>query len=201
MFRAADPDALDAAREALAAGFPVALPTDTVYVLAVDPFAGGNSDRLFTLLRRPRDRDLSVLVASVNDAVGLTTALPAAARRLMDRCWPGPLTLVLPRDPSCTADLGDDDLTVGVRMTGHPVALALCRTVGPLGVATAALGDTELLTAADIADALGESVPVVIDGGPSPEQRSTVIDATGEEPHLIREGSISWDDALAALKD
>lgn len=195
-----DPDALDAARDALAAGQPVGLPTDTIYVLAVDPFAAGASDRLFTLLRRPRDRDLSVLVPSVEAAVALTTSLPPAARRLMDRCWPGPLTLVLPRDPGCAADLGDDDLTVGVRMTGHPAVLALCRDVGLLGVATASLGEESLNGAAEVAEAFGDLVPVLLDG-PAAGAQSTVIDATGTEPHLIREGALAWDDALAALKD
>ena len=195
-----DPGALEAARDALAAGQAVGLPTDTVYVLAVDPFAAGASDRLFTLLRRPRDRDLSVLVADVDAAVALTTSLPAAARRLMDRCWPGPLTLVLPRDPACAADLGDDDLTVGVRMTGHPVALALCLEVGLLGVATASLGEDSLAGAAEVAAALGDAIAVLLDG-PAAGAESTVVDATGTEPHLIREGALAWDDALAALKD
>jgi L-threonylcarbamoyladenylate synthase len=121
-----DPDALEAARQALAAGLPVGLPTDTVYVLAVDPFVPGASDRLFALKRRPRDLDLPVLVGSVDQALSLVTALPEPARRLMERCWPGPLTLVLPRDPELAADLGDDDLTVGVRMSNHPVLMALC---------------------------------------------------------------------------
>ena len=195
-----DPEALDAARDALAAGQAVGLPTDTVYVLAVDPFAAGASDRLFTLLRRPRDRDLSVLVPSVEAAVALTTSLPPAARRLMDRCWPGPLTLVLPRDPACAADLGDDDLTVGVRMTDHPAVLALCREVGVLGVATVTLGDASLTGAAEVAEALGDAVPILLDG-PTPGAQSTVIDASGTEPHLIREGALAWDDALAVLKD
>lgn len=195
-----DPEALDAARDALAAGQPVGLPTDTVYVLAVDPFAAGASDRLFSLLRRPRDRDLSVLVADVDAAVALTTSLPEAARRLMDRCWPGPLTLVLPRDPACAADLGDDDLTVGVRMTDHPAVRALCLEFGSLGVATASLGDESLMSAAEVAEALGDAVPVLLDG-PTSGAQSTVIDASGTEPHLIREGALAWDDALAVLKD
>jgi tRNA threonylcarbamoyl adenosine modification protein (Sua5/YciO/YrdC/YwlC family) len=195
-----DPDALEAAVEALEAGEPVGLPTDTVYVLAVDPFAAGASDRLFTLLRRRRDRDLSVLVPSVEAAVSLTTSLPSAARRLMDRCWPGALTLVLPRDPACAADLGDDELTIGVRMTDHPAVLALCREVGPLGVATAGPSGDPFASADDVAEALGDAVPVLLDG-PAAGVQSTVIDATGTEPHLIREGAVPWDVALAALKD
>ncbi len=194
-----DPEALDAARDALAAGQPVGLPTDTVYVLAVDPFAAGASDRLFSLLRRPRDRDLSVLVADVDAAVALTTSLPDAARRLMDGCWPGPVTLVLPRDPSCAAVLGDDDLTVGVRMTHHPAITALCREIGPLGVATASLGEDTLDGPEEVLEALGDAVPVLLDG-PVAGIQSTVVDATGDEPHLIRQGSVPWDEVIAILK-
>jgi L-threonylcarbamoyladenylate synthase len=197
-----DPDALEAARQALEAGFPVGLPTDTVYVLAVDPFVPGASDRLFALKRRPRDLDLPVLVATVDQALSLVTALPEPARRLMERCWPGPLTLVLPRDPELAADLGEDDLTVGVRMSNHPVLMALCQLVGPLGVATAGIqGERELETAQEVAATFGEAVPVVLDGGRCAGLAATVVDATGEDPHLIREGRLPWSAALAAIGD
>src|SRR5205823_13878021 len=126
------PEVIEVAHKVLAAGLPVGLPTDTGYVLAVDPFVPGASDRLFALKRRPREQGLSVLVASVWQAQGLTTALTDPARKLMERCWPGPLTLVLPRDPEVAADLGDDDLTVGVRLSAHPVVRSLCKEVGPL---------------------------------------------------------------------
>src|SRR5437763_312575 len=81
------------------------------------------------------------------------------------RCWPGPLTLVLPRHPGLAADLGDDELTVGVRMSAHPVLLTLCRIVGPLGVATAGIqGERELETAEEVAETFGAAVPIVLDG-------------------------------------
>ncbi|MGH8998212.1 MAG: L-threonylcarbamoyladenylate synthase [Acidimicrobiia bacterium] len=194
-----DPKAVVAAREALERGLPVGLPTETVYVVAVDPFSAGASDRLFRLLHRRRDRDLTLLVANSDQVTAFTTALTPAARRLMERCWPGPLTLVLPVDPESRADLGDDDLTVGVRMTAHPATAALCREFGPLGVATATLGDVSLVTADALASALGDAVPVVVDAGPCRGPSSTVIDATGEEPHLIREGALPWSEATAAM--
>jgi L-threonylcarbamoyladenylate synthase len=198
---AAEDGALEAAREALASGLPVGLPTDTVYVLAVNPFVAGASDRLFALKRRPRHLDLPMLVASVDQAVGVTTALTDAARRLMERCWPGALTLVLPRDPDLAADLGDDDLTVGLRMPGHPIPLALCGQMGPLASAAAGIqGGPELETAAEVAETFGDAVPVVLDGGRCAGLAATVVDATGEEPHLIREGRLPWDEVLEAIK-
>ncbi|HET9770047.1 MAG TPA: L-threonylcarbamoyladenylate synthase [Acidimicrobiia bacterium] len=204
MIYAGDPlgaEGREAAHKALAAGLIVALPTDTVYVLAVDPFVPGASDRLFELVERPRDRDLPVLVASVWQALKLATAVPDASRRLMESLWPGPLTLVLPRDQEVAADLGDDDLTVGVRMPDHPVPMSLCRDVGPLAVATAAAsGDPDFETAEEVADEFGDDVPVVLDGGLCAGLPATVVDGTGEDPLLIREGRLAWAAVLEASR-
>jgi L-threonylcarbamoyladenylate synthase len=187
-------EAREAAHKALASGLVVALPTDTVYVLAVDPFVPGASDRLFELVERPREQDLPVFVASVWQALNLATSVPDASRRLMDRCWPGPLTVVLPRDPEVAADLGDDDLTIGVRMPNHPIPIALCRDIGPLAVATAsAQGQPDFETAEEVADEFDDDeVPVVLDGGRCAGLPSTVVDGTGDDLHLIREGRLPW---------
>lgn len=197
-----DPDALAAAAEVLAAGHPVGVPTDAAYVLAVDPSVAGASDRLFAVLRRPRTLDLPVLVGTVDQAEGLITAVPDAARRLMRRCWPGALTLVLPRHPDLAADLGDDDLTVGVRMPGSTVARELCIRCGPLAVATAAAapGEPELRAGPEVLEAFGAAVPVVLDGGRCSGPPATVVDATGDDPLLIREGRLAWDEVLEAIK-
>jgi tRNA threonylcarbamoyl adenosine modification protein (Sua5/YciO/YrdC/YwlC family) len=192
----------EAAQKALASGLMVAIPTDTVYVLAVDPFVPGASDRLFELVERSREQDLPVLVASVWQALNLATAVPAPSRKLMEHLWPGPLTLVLPRDPEVAADLGDDDLTIGIRMSAHPVPLALCRDIGPLAVATAsAQGVPDFETAEDVADEFDEDeVPVVLDGGRCAGLASTVVDGTGEDLHLIREGRLPWAAIQAVLE-
>ena len=197
MIYPADPlgaEGREAAQKALASGRMVAIPTDTVYVLAVDPFVPGASDRLFELVERSREQDLPVLVASVWQALNLATAVPESSRRLMDRCWPGPLTLVLPRDPEVAADLGDDDVTIGIRMSAHPVPLALCREIGPLAVATAsAQGEPDFETAEEVAEEFDEDeVPVVLDGGRCAGLPATVVDGTGDDLHLIREGRLPW---------
>ena len=187
------PEGREAAQKALAAGLCVAIPTDTVYVLAVDPFVPGASDRLFELAERPRERDLPVLVGSVWQALNLATAVPDGSRRLMDHCWPGPLTLVLPRDPEVAADLGDDDLTIGLRMSAHPVPLLLCRDIGPLAVTTASVsGEPDFETAEEVAEEFGDEVPVVLDGGRCAGLPATVVDGTGDDLHLIREGGLPW---------
>jgi tRNA threonylcarbamoyl adenosine modification protein (Sua5/YciO/YrdC/YwlC family) len=187
------PDAaIKEAARALAAGDIVGIPTDTVYGLAADPFRTGASDRLFSVKRRPRSVELPVLVADQDQAVELTVAVPETARRLMDRYWPGPLTLVLPRRPDLNADLGEDDATIGVRCPAHPVPLALCREVGPLATTSANHhGEPPASTAAELASALG-GVELILDAGPCTGRPSTVVDCTGVEPRLLREGRLLW---------
>ena len=193
-------EAVEQVTRALASGHIVGLPTDTVYGLAADPFHTGAADRLFKVKRRPRERDLPVLVADREQALSMATAVPRAARRLMDHFWPGALTIVLPRNPEVAADLGTDDLTVGVRCPGHPVPRALCRAAGPLATTSANLhGQPTLTTAAEVASVFKGSVPLVVDGGTCSGSPSTVVDCTGEEPKLLREGRIPWADVVAAL--
>ena len=192
-------ETVQAAATALARGAIVAVPTDTVYGLAADPFRTGAADRVFALKRRPRDLDLPVLVADEEQALSLATGVPPAARRLIDRFWPGPLTVVLPRRPEVAADLGADEATVGLRCPAHPVPLALCRATGPLATTSANLhGQPPLTTAAEVAATFGDSVPVVLDGGVCAGAPSTVVDCTGEEPKLLRAGRIPWDEVRAA---
>lgn len=191
--------AVQLAVHALVSGQVVALPTDTVYGLAADPFSTGGADRLFALKRRPREVDLPVLVADEEQALALATAVPSSARCLMEAFWPGALTVVLPRRPDLSADLGADEATVGVRCPAHPVPLAVCRAHGPIATTSANLhGQPTLTTAAEVAAVFGDSLAVVLDGGPSSGAPSTVVDCTGEEPRLLREGCLPWTDILAA---
>ena len=178
---------------ALAQGLPIAIPTDTVYGLAVDPFRAGAADRIFAAKRRPRDVNLPLLVSGVEQALSVSTAVPALALELMARYWPGPLTIVIPARPGLGADLGDDDVTVGVRAPDHPVPLALCAAVGPLATTSANRhGEPTLTTAAEVDATFGDALPLVLDGGICAGSPSTVVDCTGEELKLLREGRVPW---------
>ena len=190
---------LTAAVEALAAGAIVGIPTDTVYGLAADPFRPGATRRLFEAKRRGRDVDLPVLVASIEQAMSLTTAVPPIASILMHRFWPGPLTLVLPRRPDLAADLGEDEATIGLRWPAHPVPVALCEKGGPIATTSANLhGQPTSETAEEVAAVFGDAVAVVLDGGRRAGSPSTVVDCTGAEPRPLREGRIRWQDVMAA---
>jgi L-threonylcarbamoyladenylate synthase len=194
------PTAVLAAVRALGQAQAVAIPTDTVYGLAVDPFRPGATDRIFEAKRRPRDVSLPLLVSGVEQALAVSTAVPDRARALMARYWPGALTIVLPARAGLGADLGDDEATVGVRSPAHPVPLALCAAVGPLATTSANRhGEAPLTTAQAVADAFGDAVPVVLDGGLCEGSASTVVDCTGQELKLLREGRIPWADLQALV--
>ena len=193
-------EALAEAVGALSEGWPVGIPTDTVYGRAVDPFRPGAADRLFAAKRRPREVNLPVLVAGLEQVLLLATGIPEGAMRLMRRFWPGPVTIVLPTRPDLEADLGEDEATVGVRCPDHVVPRALCERAGPLATTSANLhGQPTLTTAAEVAAVFGRAVPVVLDGGECRGRPSTVVDCTGQEPKLLREGRVAWEEVRGAF--
>jgi len=194
-----DARGIEAAARALASSEVVAIPTDTVYGLAVDPVRPGATDRLFALKARPRQVRLPVLVAGGEQVLEVAAVVPDLARRLMTRFWPGALTLVLPRRPDSTADLGADGATVAVRCPAHRVAVAVCEAAGPLATTSANLHGQEPLTTAEAVRAtFGGALAVVLDGGTCSGLPSTVVDCAGSEPQLLRQGHIPWEEVLAA---
>jgi L-threonylcarbamoyladenylate synthase len=193
-------EAIALAVKALAGGDIIGLPTDTVYGLAADPFHTGASDRLFRLKGRPRNVELPVLVSTEAQALSLCTAVPEAARRLMKRYWPGPVTLVLPRRPDLEADLGEEDATIGIRCPAHPVPLAICEQIGPIATTSANRHQERALTTAlEVAECLGPELVLVLDAGTCDGKPSTVVDCTGERPKVLREGQLSQEDVAAAV--
>ena len=182
----------------LAQGQPIAIPTDTVYGLAVDPFRAGATDRIFAVKRRPRDVSVPLLVTGIEQALEVATAVPQVALALMRRYWPGALTIVIPAKPGLGADLGEDEATVGVRAPDHPVPLALCAAAGPLATTSANRhGEPPLTTAQAVAECFGDALPVILDGGTCEGSPSTVVDCTGAQVKLLREGRIPWADLEA----
>lgn len=195
-------DGLAVAVQALAGGSVVAIPTDTVYGLAVVPSLSEAVDRLFGLKERPRDVAVPVLVATWRDVGAVAGQLEGAAEQLAVRYWPGPLTLVVPRSDEFSADLGGlptGRTTVGVRWPAHPVVGRLCRKLGPLAVTSANLhGDPPASTAAEVAAAFSgtDALGVILDGGPCRGVPSTVVECRGPTTRCLREGSIPWDDIV-----
>lgn len=188
--------------EALRAGDLVVLPTDTRYGVAADAFNPRSTGRLFAATGRGRRFPLPVLVRSPKQLLGLCTLVPEVAERLMAAYWPGPLSMVIPSDPNLTWDLGPVQGTVMVRMPLDEVALAVIREVGPLAVTGAGAGAGDPGTTAAQAQArFGEEVAVYLDAGErSTLMPSTIVDLTRAAPHVLREGSIPAEQALAVAR-
>lgn len=193
----ADPDSraagLTAAARAVRSGRLVVLPTDTVYGLGCDAFSADAVRWLLSAKNRGPDMPVPVLLGSWSTIDGLVTAVPRRARDLIEAFWPGGLSLVLIHAPSLAWDLGSTKGTVMLRMPLHPVALELLRDVGPMAVSSANVsGSPPATTAAEAQTQLGEKVGVFLDGGPSGDPvASTVVDLTGSEPRMLREGAVS----------
>jgi L-threonylcarbamoyladenylate synthase len=184
----------------LRGGGLVAYPTDTVYGLGALASKAVAVEAIFLAKARPKERSIPILVAGWTEVRGV--ALPAPpAERLAAAFWPGPLTIVMERDPSLPAAIGPAG-TVGVRAPNHAVALALLREAGPLATSSANLsGDPSPRTAADVLRTLGGRIDLLIDGGQTPGGRpSTVVDCTGEIPRLLRPGPITLEAILAASR-
>jgi L-threonylcarbamoyladenylate synthase len=182
------------AADLLRAGRLVAFPTETVYGLGAHALDEGAVRKVFEAKGRPPTNPLIVHVAGVAEARPLAAAWPAAADRLAERFWPGPLTLIVPRmshiPDMVTAGLG----TVALRSPAHPVARALLAAAGIPVAAPSANRFTRIspTTAAHVAKDLGERIDLILDGGPTGVGiESTVLDLSGEVPVLLRPGAVS----------
>lgn len=205
------PDGAEGREEAiraLVAGGVVALPTDTVYGIAVGLETPGGIERLFAAKSRPPDKAIALLLADAEQANDIGTMTPAASA-LATELWPGGLTLVVPRrsDRELPAALSGGPLapgaipTVGLRVPDHPAPRALARALGPLPTTSANVsGEPELRTAAEIDARIGAALDLILDGGPaSGGPASTVVDCTGDRPIVVRAGAISGETIHAVL--
>jgi tRNA threonylcarbamoyl adenosine modification protein (Sua5/YciO/YrdC/YwlC family) len=184
---------LGAAMSAIRRGELVVLPTDTVYGIGADAFTPLAVDRLLSTKGRGRDMPVPVLVASADMASALVVELGPAGSALVEKFWPGPLTVVARHTPHLAWDLGDSRGTVAVRMPDHELALALIKETGPLAVSSAnRTGSSPAVTVAEAQEQLGDDVAVYLDGGAcSSSTPSTIVDLTGDRPRILREGALT----------
>jgi L-threonylcarbamoyladenylate synthase len=192
LLKADHPVALRHAVDILNHGGLVVFPTDTVYGLAALPYQSEFVERLYVVKGRNSARAIALLISDPGELAQVSNGPSATAMRLAERFWPGPLTLVVTRNPSLP-DVLSPQPTIGVRIPDHPVALELLRMTGPLAVTSANLsGQDNTNTAQEALGQLRGRVDLVIDGGRTPGGiPSTVVDCTGSEPVILREGPIS----------
>jgi L-threonylcarbamoyladenylate synthase len=185
---------LSPAVHAILRGRLVAFPTETFYGLGANALDPEAVLRVFRAKGRPPAKPLLVLVDDVAAAEAIASPIPARARILMDRYWPGPLTLILPARPHLPAALTAGTGTVGVRVSSHPVARGLARAAGvPITAPSANRhGAPGPRTPADVLAGLGAVVDLVVDGGPAPGgPPSTLLDATVTPFRVVRAGVLT----------
>lgn len=204
LMSSADPASVDEAEAALRRGELIAIPTETVYGLAVLPTSEG-LERLLAAKHRSAEKGIQLLIDSIDQA-GAVADLTAGASRLAERFWPGGLTIVLRRreGSGLPEAIGGGRPTIGLRLPDHAVPTALARRLGPIAASSANIsGEPDATTAQRVAESLGDAVSLIIDDGPvRGGTPSTVVDCShgAQGARVLREGAISSARIAAALR-
>lgn len=191
-------DAPDARVVALAAslldrGEMLIYPTDTLYALGCRAVDAAAVDRLRAAKARDSGKPLPVVAADIEQARSLWARWPPQAAVLADRFWPGPLTLVLEAAPGLPRGLTAASGSLAVRVPALALVRALCTAAGALVSTSANLaGGPPATTCEEALASLTGAVALALDAGPGHKTPSTLVDLTGMEPRLLREGAISW---------
>jgi L-threonylcarbamoyladenylate synthase len=185
----------------LRAGQVVVVPTDTLYGLAADPGSAAALRRLVSLKGREAGKPIPLLLDSMDRAASFAAEVPGTARKLMERFWPGALTIVLPAAPRLFSAVTGAGRTVGLRVPDHPVPRALAKALGGAVTGTSAnrAGDPgRWREPGEIAREFAGGVEWILWDGPSPaagregSPGSTVVSVEGERLELLREGEIPF---------
>lgn len=191
------PDAIAAAAQTLAAGVLIGLPTETVYGLAANADDDSAVAQIFSRKGRPSNHPLIVHVADATGIAHFARDVPAFAQALVDAFWPGPLTLIVPRQPQrAHAAAGGQD-SIGLRCPAHPVAHAVLHAAHALGVHGVAapsanrFGRVSPTSAAHVQDELGADLFILDGGACEVGIESTIIDCTRGQPVLLRPGQLA----------
>ncbi len=181
--------------EQIRAGSVLGMPTDTFYGLAADPFNLRAVEKIYDVKSRSRHKPLSLLVESVDQAEDLTRPLPEEFYKLARKYWPGPMTLIVRAASRLPLKVTANTGNVALRVPAAKIPVAVVRAAGVPLTATSAnvSGAAECTTADGVRQQLGEFIPVIVDGGPSPRSvPSTIVDLTDPAGWRVqREGAIS----------
>jgi L-threonylcarbamoyladenylate synthase len=190
---------IETALTILQTGGIVAFPTDTVYGLGALAFDNKAIESIYTAKDRPIEKAIPILIGNWNGLDKVAANIPDMALRFAARFWPGPLTCIVPKKRTLPPAVSATS-TVAVRIPDHPDALALLNAAGPMAVTSANIsGQQSPTTAQEVYAQLHGRIPLILDGGKTPGGiSSTLVDCTGEQPIILREGPISMDELLAA---
>ncbi len=190
-----DKDLLEAA-DVIKAGGLVAFPTETVYGLGANALDATAADRIYAAKGRPSDNPLIVHISSMDELYPLVKEVPAAAEKLAEIYWPGPMTMVLEKDDKIPDRTTGGLDTVAVRMPSDPVARAFIKLSGvPIAAPSANIsGRPSPTRAGHVKEDLDGRIDMIIDGGPvGIGVESTIIDLTGDTPTLLRPGAVTFE--------
>lgn len=202
LLSANEPGAVRTAAEILKSGGLVGMPTETVYGLAANALDGKAAARIFAAKGRPMDNPLIVHISEFDQIRRLVREVPESARRLAERFWPGPMTLVLPKSDLIPDEVSAGLDTVGIRFPSHPVARALISASGlPLAAPSANVsGRPSPTTAAHVMHDLSGRIEAVLDGGPcGVGVESTVLTLAENPPRLLRPGGVTLEQLRSVL--
>ncbi len=189
----AGPRGIAGASRIILRGGVVAFPTETFYGLGADAGNVKALEKVFQAKGREQHKPLLLLVADRTWVSGLVKEIPAVAGSLMERFWPGPLTLIFEASPRLSPLLTGGTGKVGLRISSHPVAQALVRKVGKAVTGTSAnlSGQPSASSAAEVLRAMGGEIDAILDAGQTAGGLgSTLLDVTGERLKIIRRGAI-----------
>jgi L-threonylcarbamoyladenylate synthase len=191
---------IQTALQILQSGGIVAFPTDTVYGLGALAFNNNAIESIYTAKDRPIEKAIPILIGNLSDLDKVAKDIPNMALRFAARFWPGPLTCVIPKKQTLPSAVSATP-TVAVRIPDHHDARSLLRAAGPMAVTSANIsGKPSPSTAQEVYNQLNGRIPLILDGGKTKGGiPSTLVDCTGKEPVILREGPISLSELLAAL--
>jgi L-threonylcarbamoyladenylate synthase len=199
-----NPDAklVQYAAQFITRGKVVAIPTDTFYGLAADPFNLSAVEQIYRIKGRPESRALPILVNSVEQAATMVRSIPASFLKLAEKFWPGALTIVMEASYRLPLKVTGNTGRVALRMPNAQVVWALIEAAGgPITGTSANLSGQPSCTNADLLVVqLGDRVPLILDGGETGAvMASTILDLRDDGWRIVREGRISEEDIRAAL--
>jgi len=180
----------------------IAYPTETVYGLGANIYQKKAVQRIFEIKGRDPQKPLSIMIASVGDVEELCENIPAFGTTLMKAYWPGPLTLIFQAAPKLPQYILSMDKKIGLRFPDHPITRALMkRHREPVTTTSANIsGQRDPVRASEVIEAFAGKVDLIIDGGECQMKTpSTVVDVSGSEPVLVREGAIPFVEIVKRL--
>ena len=191
-------------RDVIRSGGVIAYPTETFYGLGVDPRNEIAVKKLFAIKGRPKGEPILLVLKDAAAVHEWAAKVSPEARLLMERFWPGPLTIVFKARPEVPSGITSGTHSIGLRVPGSTLTLGLLEFLGNALTGTSAnrSGERSPRTAGEVLETLGEHIDLVLDGGLTPGTKpSSVIDTSVDPPRILREGAIAMNELQAVLRE